>query len=76
MSNNNWVSVDDYLPQIDFDVIVCEGDDVFTDILRSGAVDGEYWFDSEISRGYTITHWQPLPKPPEGLVQALYTVDR
>lgn len=63
LKRNKWINVDEDLPQADFEVIVCVDDDVFTDTFRSGFVDGEYWFDSEVEKGYTITHWQSLPPP-------------
>ena len=58
---SGWVSVDDYLPQVDFAVIVCCDDDVVSTTYREGNTDGEYWFDNIDG----VTHWQPLPSPSE-----------
>ncbi len=62
-----WISVNDYLPDADFEVLVCFDDVVQIDIMRQGPVHGDYWFDSERdSRGaINITHWMPLPEPPQ-----------
>ena len=67
---SEWISVENELPQADFMVLVCVDDDVYTDIYREGVNDGEYYFDTEyigiemviIPK---ITHWMPLPEPPE-----------
>lgn len=61
---DQWVSVHDYLPQPDFEVIVCCDDDVETAIFRQQE-DGSYYFDGVINVRL-VTHWmsKPEPKPP------------
>ena len=61
---NNWISVDDGLPDKDDDYLV----------LSQGHISiAKYWLtihrwlssDARISDGQLVTHWQPLPKLPE-----------
>lgn len=64
---NDWISVDDALPD--------EGQRVITCGVRGGIqictyegllVDGIPFFRSATSRKYPpVTHWMPLPQPPE-----------
>lgn len=60
-----WISIKDELPQEDFMVIAASDDDVFATHFRCGFVDGDYWFDIERQRGIEVTHWMPLPEPPQ-----------
>jgi len=60
---SDWISVDEYLPQQDFEVLVCQDDDVFTAIFREGLT-GNY-FETSGSTYNRIEHWQPLPEPPK-----------
>ena len=62
---NEWISVDDDLPQEDFEVIVCSDDDVYMSVFRAGYVQGDYYFDVEIEKNIVVTHWMPLPEPPK-----------
>lgn len=55
----NWTSVDERLPEEDFEVL-------------GACVDGYFWVTSHHNSFFTdrhcdlveITHWMPLPKPP------------
>lgn len=58
---SNWISVDKKLPDIDNSVIVA---------FDNGDIDHD-WYDKEFKRWSRlrhdtriITHWQPLPQPP------------
>lgn len=62
---DEWISVDAYLPDADFEVLVASGDDVMTSIFRTGYVHGDYWFDCEVGEKWSVTHWMPLPQPPK-----------
>lgn len=58
---SNWIDVNIEQPQIDFEVICCIDDDVFTATFREG--DCGYWFETESIDEIVVTHWQPLPEP-------------
>lgn len=60
---NEWISVDERLPNPGEEVLVCdEIGDVFTDLIEC---DGKW--SEEISRrwGIKYLYWMPLPKPPK-----------
>ncbi len=59
-----WISVEDRLPEIGVEVIVCDNyGDVYTDCLTkmntAWAKHSRYIIDLH------YTHWMPLPKPPK-----------
>lgn len=56
---NGWISIDDRLPERYVNVLTC---DIHGNIHENWLykADPECW-----SRGYNITHWMPLPEPPE-----------
>jgi hypothetical protein len=58
---NNWISVKDRLPDGIDDVLVTDKYDV-----RVGYYHSNWNIYSDELLGYEITHWQPLPKAPEG----------
>jgi hypothetical protein len=63
---SDWISVDDELPELDFDVLVRCDDDVIISTFRSGYTQGDWWFDIEReSTAWLVTHWMPLPEPPK-----------
>lgn len=57
-----WVSVDDRLPEDDEVVII------FTDknFVYAGELIGDTWFLDNDNWTETVTHWMPMPDPPKG----------
>lgn len=54
-----WISVEDRLPEKQQTVLVCFGNDcVSTDFIASSGMWYDHWHK-------TITHWMPLPTPPK-----------
>lgn len=59
---NRWVSINDRLPPKGRDVLVCD----FDDYAGVGFFDGAKWnIDGFEMSTPPVSHWQPLPKPPE-----------
>jgi hypothetical protein len=58
---SEWISIDDRLPKIADDVIVFSDDKYQIDI---GFLINGKWF-SDKGELHTVTHWMPLPNPPE-----------
>ncbi len=56
---SGWISVDELLPQEDFEVDAFSGDDVVACIFRMNE-DGSFYFDGL----HNVTHWKPRPLPP------------
>ena len=58
---NNWISVEDRLPDVDREVLINSHGFCYVTYHC-----GEYWEteDLECSED-SITHWQPLPEPPK-----------
>lgn len=54
-----WISVDERLPDADGDYLVWNN--------YHKAIVGHYWLKGRyfISKAVTVTHWMPLPEPPE-----------
>ena len=63
--SDNWISVKDRLPEISgyYQVYAMGGQDVAN--FSTGNVNDDYdnWYNHRLS--YPITHWQPLPDPPQ-----------
>ena len=57
----NWISVKDRVPESGIDVLV------FTDdyCAYTAHYDGYWWLSGEPTLSYDVTHWMPLPAPPE-----------
>lgn len=56
---NEWISVNERLPEIDIRVIAYVDGDY--DFLR---FNGDYWTRKVWPVGYSPTHWMPLPEAP------------
>jgi len=62
---SEWISVKDKLPKPSTEVLI-----FIYDILALGYMesDGEWWNDAdEKEHSESVTHWMPLPEPPEEL---------
>ena len=57
-----WISVEDRLPEDDEIVIICTDDN----FIYAGELIGDTWFLDNDSWTATVTHWMPLPEPPKG----------
>ena len=57
-----WISVDDRLPEKDEIVIICTDEN----FIYAGELIGDTWFLDNDSWTETVTHWMPLPEPPKG----------
>ncbi len=66
---SNWVSVDTERPRIRQRVLILvKCSDYFNVEEGWYRGDGEWcncWFDVRRNDIYPVTHWQPLPEPPE-----------
>ena len=62
-----WISVDDRLPEEKVDCIVhykhayCDNDDYWA--IGMCFYDGEKF---QLNPAYKVTHWMPIPQPPKG----------
>ena len=72
---SEWISVDDKLPDDEHDTLLVVLKSI-TEKPHSGdvAVDTDAFYTSEgyfrfwgSSKEYKVTHWMPLPEPPESL---------
>ena len=57
-----WISVDDRLPDDDEVVIICTD----KNFVYAGELIGDTWFLDNDSWTATVTHWMPTPQPPKG----------
>ena len=57
-----WISVDDRLPEADEVVIICTD----KNFVYAGELIGDTWFLDNDSWTATVTHWMPTPQPPKG----------
>jgi len=58
---SEWISIDNQLPKVAEDVIVFSEDKYQIDI---GFLMNKKWY-SDRGELPTVTHWMPLPNPPE-----------
>ena len=55
-----WIPVGERLPEIEDDVLVFDG------TVNIGSFDSDgRWYDFEMMSISGVTHWRPLPAPPE-----------
>lgn len=68
-TSSEWVSVEDGLPPYGKSVIVCRpyGKGKGTVVVEQGSRDVNGWWCVYGTRVKRITHWMPLPEPPERL---------
>lgn len=59
--NNQWISVEDRLPEEDSVVLVFDG--LYVWIAYRNHVLGTWNVEGDSVRA--VTHWMPLPEPPE-----------
>ena len=70
---SRWISVEEGLPEFDIDVLVCATGDFGSVITITSYSDHLHGFNIKgwvspwqyFHKNYTITHWMPLPQPPE-----------
>ena len=58
-SSNEWISVEERLPENSANVLVCHENGYVT---TNAWLIGCWWFKNERN---PITHWMPLPEPPK-----------
>lgn len=62
---NDWISVKDRLPEPFHPVIVCRKSKKKEPCVESGSLDVNGWWRVYGTRTKSVTHWMPLPDPPE-----------
>lgn len=70
---NKWISVEDRFPEEYEDVLMrvtCgSGFKVEQGYYKCGDSWVNCWFETRNKNLYPVTHWMPLPSPPEGEVK-------
>lgn len=65
-----WIPVEDRLPDKDGRYLVCDGGDVLEACFSpTGQLRRPEWYTTDCYESedlYHVTHWMPLPEPPEG----------
>ena len=63
--DDKWIPVGERLPELEKDVLAIVDDDIVIGSFGQGW-DGEISFDrDEVGSTRYVTHWMPLPEPPE-----------
>lgn len=76
---NQWISVNDRLPENDFEVLIYCGTDILQAYLKNGFWKGSMNVTDNMNDGYVndrvickqgcnfdfVSHWMPLPQPPK-----------
>lgn len=60
-----WIRVEDGLPKAFVSVIVCRPGKRRTPIVEVGQLDLGGWWRVYGTRVKSVTHWMPMPAPPE-----------
>lgn len=63
----HWVPVEHRLPEQDGVYIVYDGESVYSAEYERGRPVSEWTDDYEGYCDFDVTHWMPMPKPPEGV---------
>lgn len=63
---NEWISVKDRLPDIDTRILTINNLGIIIAILDGNI--GEFYEPVSTQGIYNVTHWMPLPQPPNGEV--------
>ena len=62
MSRPGWISVEERLPECGMWVLTCRDN---AETIWPAYINGEgEWMDEQCA-AYCVTHWMPLPEPPE-----------
>lgn len=61
----DWISVKDRLPEAFQHVIICRNNRQGRQIVEAGQLDISGWWRVYGTRTKSVTHWMPLPEPPE-----------
>lgn len=62
---SKWISVKDKLPKEFQQVIVCREKAKGEFVVEAGYKDVQDWWKVYGTRTKKVTHWMPLPEPPE-----------
>lgn len=62
---SKWISVKDKLPKEFRQVIVCREKAKGEFVVEAGCKDVQDWWKVYGTRTKKVTHWMPLPAPPE-----------
>jgi hypothetical protein len=64
-----WINVDQQRPELGEVVLVCDYLSTFVSLARLSEEDNEYVFElmsiDKIENDSEVTHWMPLPNPPD-----------
>ncbi len=60
-----WISVKERLPEKGVDVLTVSKNEHESYYMVDSFVDGD-WFLQGVGKITQVTHWMPLPEPPEG----------
>ena len=64
-SNNGWIDIQDGGFDDRQEILITDGKEVWTDTVMFDCSDNDYYIYFDGSNPETVTHWQPLPKPPK-----------
>ena len=63
---SEWISVKDRLPETGVEVLAYSDGDIYTVVH---CIDGSWIASSTYYDLYHVTHWMPLPEPPDKLAE-------